>query len=267
MCLFVCYRRLDKNGNVLNMNMSNDVNMNELLHLTSCFLVYESQSQATKCVKARGRAVNGMRCMHRYDYNKVAKKVKNAQIRGESIVNYNRRDNDYQMSRTPNFDSMGMYANDMRISFALNQRKNEIQGNRAPISLTPNFSSYARESKSRGISMNDGIKDGQLLPPKLYYYPPPGMSSLDIYDDPLFEISDIMLDNMNMPVMNDCSIESLSDMQINHITHSAPYGPLTAPNTEVEEKDGVFSITEVSSSKSARKKSENPSKQTVLSVL
>ena len=50
-------------------------------HLKTCFVVFESQSQATKCVKARVRAIDGMRCIHKYDYNKVAKKFRTAQMK------------------------------------------------------------------------------------------------------------------------------------------------------------------------------------------
>eukprot|EP01083_Nonionella_stella_P032429 88786_1 len=55
-------------------------------HLKTCFVVFESQSQATKCVRARVRAVDGMRCIHKYDYNKVAKKFRTAQMKGEKLT-------------------------------------------------------------------------------------------------------------------------------------------------------------------------------------
>jgi hypothetical protein len=44
--------------------------------LTCAFVVFESQSQANKCVKARSRSsVDGIRTMHKYDYNKVVKRL------------------------------------------------------------------------------------------------------------------------------------------------------------------------------------------------
>merc|ERR1719333_40054 len=47
-----------------------------LLLLTCAFVVFESQSQANKCVKARSRSSSdGIRTMHKYDYNKVAKRL------------------------------------------------------------------------------------------------------------------------------------------------------------------------------------------------
>jgi len=55
-------------------------------HLKTAFIVFESQSQATKCVKARVRAADGMRCIHKYDYNKVAKKYRTAQMKGEDLT-------------------------------------------------------------------------------------------------------------------------------------------------------------------------------------
>jgi hypothetical protein len=52
---------------------------NEHLNLTnlkSAFVVFESQSQANKCVKARSRsAADNIRTMHKYDYNKVVKRI------------------------------------------------------------------------------------------------------------------------------------------------------------------------------------------------
>jgi hypothetical protein len=52
---------------------------NEHLNLTnlkSAFVVFESQSQANKCVKARSRsAPDNIRTMHKYDYNKVVKRI------------------------------------------------------------------------------------------------------------------------------------------------------------------------------------------------
>ena len=50
-------------------------------HLVTAFVVFESQSQATKCVKARVRSMDGMRCIHKYDYNKVAKKFRTAEMK------------------------------------------------------------------------------------------------------------------------------------------------------------------------------------------
>merc|ERR1712012_1214833 len=48
----------------------------DLSQLTSVFVVFESQSQANKCVKARSRSsVDGIRTMHKYDYNKVVKRL------------------------------------------------------------------------------------------------------------------------------------------------------------------------------------------------
>jgi len=48
----------------------------DLQKLTCAFVVFESQSQANKCVKARSRtSSDGIRTMHKYDYNKVAKRL------------------------------------------------------------------------------------------------------------------------------------------------------------------------------------------------
>ena len=70
-----------KNHAVLNPNG----NAEDFSHLTTCFVVFESQSQATKCVKHRVRAADGMRAIHKYDYNKVAKKYRIAAMKGETL--------------------------------------------------------------------------------------------------------------------------------------------------------------------------------------
>jgi len=47
-----------------------------LMKLNCAFVVFESQSQANKCVKARSRsAPDNIRTMHKYDYNKVVKRL------------------------------------------------------------------------------------------------------------------------------------------------------------------------------------------------
>jgi len=47
-----------------------------LTNLNTGFVVFESQSQANKCVKTRSRhSVDGIRTMHKYDYNKVVKRL------------------------------------------------------------------------------------------------------------------------------------------------------------------------------------------------
>jgi len=47
-----------------------------LTNLKTGFVVFESQSQANKCVKTRSRhAADGIRTMHKYDYNKVVKRL------------------------------------------------------------------------------------------------------------------------------------------------------------------------------------------------
>jgi len=47
-----------------------------LTNLKTAFVVFESQSQANKCVKTRSRhSVDGIRTMHKYDYNKVVKRL------------------------------------------------------------------------------------------------------------------------------------------------------------------------------------------------
>eukprot|EP01084_Bolivina_argentea_P055263 101320_1 len=73
-------------------------------HLKTCFVVFESQSQATKCVKARVRAVDGMRSIHKYDYNKVAKKYRTAQMKGEKL----------SFSPPPSNPQQQMYNNNQR---------------------------------------------------------------------------------------------------------------------------------------------------------
>merc|ERR1712038_1614932 len=51
----------------------NDINIQSL---KTAFVVFESQSQANKCVKARSRhSLDGIRTMHKYDYNKVMKRM------------------------------------------------------------------------------------------------------------------------------------------------------------------------------------------------
>lgn len=51
-------------------------NNDDISRLKTAFVVYESQSQANKCVKARSRnADDGMQAMHKYDYNKVVKRL------------------------------------------------------------------------------------------------------------------------------------------------------------------------------------------------
>lgn len=48
----------------------------DLTNTKTAFVVFESQSQANKCVKARSRhSVDGVRTMHKYDYNKVVKRL------------------------------------------------------------------------------------------------------------------------------------------------------------------------------------------------
>lgn len=53
-------------------------------HLRSAFVVFDSQSQANKCVKARMRSDDGIRALHKYDFNKSRKKVSAAKARGLS---------------------------------------------------------------------------------------------------------------------------------------------------------------------------------------
>jgi len=48
----------------------------DLTNIQTAFVVFESQSQANKCVKTRSRhSVDGIRTMHKYDYNKVVKRL------------------------------------------------------------------------------------------------------------------------------------------------------------------------------------------------
>jgi hypothetical protein len=54
-------------------------------HLYSCFVVFSSQSQATKCVKARAKSVDGIRAMHKYDYCKIEKRYRAAELKGEVL--------------------------------------------------------------------------------------------------------------------------------------------------------------------------------------
>ena len=79
-------------------------------HLKTCFVVFESQSQATKCVKARVRAVDGMRCIHKYDYNKVAKKFRTAQMKGEKL-SFSPPPPNYQSPRISSQGERGGYHN------------------------------------------------------------------------------------------------------------------------------------------------------------
>lgn len=58
---------------IMKKKFGNSVN---LTNLKTGFVVFESQSQANKCVKTRSRhAVDGIRTMHKYDYNKVVKRL------------------------------------------------------------------------------------------------------------------------------------------------------------------------------------------------
>merc|ERR1712178_333034 len=60
-------------GSVIMKKKFNDLNIESL---KTAFVVFESQSQANKCVKARSRhSVDGIRTMHKYDYNKVVKRL------------------------------------------------------------------------------------------------------------------------------------------------------------------------------------------------
>jgi len=60
-------------GSVIMKKKFNDV---DIENLKTAFVVFESQSQANKCVKARSRhSVDGIRTMHKYDYNKVVKRL------------------------------------------------------------------------------------------------------------------------------------------------------------------------------------------------
>jgi len=48
----------------------------DFAQLKTAFVVFESQSQANKCVKSRSRSsADGIRTMHKYDYNKVIKRL------------------------------------------------------------------------------------------------------------------------------------------------------------------------------------------------
>merc|ERR1719443_2454547 len=59
-----------------------------LTNLTTAFVVFESQSQANKCVKTRSRhSVDGIRTMHKYDYNKVVKRLGKGQSSCNSCSN------------------------------------------------------------------------------------------------------------------------------------------------------------------------------------
>lgn len=63
----------------------NDVNIQGL---KAAFVVFESQSQANKCVKARSRnSIDGIRTMHKYDYNKVVKRLGKGQSPSFAPVN------------------------------------------------------------------------------------------------------------------------------------------------------------------------------------
>lgn len=60
-------------GSVIMKKKFNDIDTQSL---KTAFVVFESQSQANKCVKARSRhSVDGIRTMHKYDYNKVVKRL------------------------------------------------------------------------------------------------------------------------------------------------------------------------------------------------
>lgn len=84
---------LEMHGNILcvsfpNMTDGPDIDMGRIImkkklgdpadldKLTCAFAIFESQSQANKCVKARSRSsTDGIRAMHKYDYNKVVKRL------------------------------------------------------------------------------------------------------------------------------------------------------------------------------------------------
>merc|ERR1740123_2690748 len=60
-------------GSVIMKKKFNDL---DIENLNTAFVVFESQSQANKCVKTRSRhSVDGIRTMHKYDYNKVVKRL------------------------------------------------------------------------------------------------------------------------------------------------------------------------------------------------
>jgi len=60
-------------GSVIMKKKFNDLDID---NLKTAFVVFESQSQANKCVKARSRhSIDGIRTMHKYDYNKVVKRL------------------------------------------------------------------------------------------------------------------------------------------------------------------------------------------------
>ncbi|ETO26895.1 hypothetical protein RFI_10240 [Reticulomyxa filosa] len=54
---------------------SGNVDMSDFRHLKSAFVVFESQSQANKCVRGRMHANDGICAMHQYDFNKQRKKL------------------------------------------------------------------------------------------------------------------------------------------------------------------------------------------------
>ncbi|ETO31612.1 RNA recognition motif (RRM)-containing protein [Reticulomyxa filosa] len=49
--------------------------VNDFRHLRSAFVVFESQSQANKCVRGQMHSNDGIFAMHQYDFNKQRKKV------------------------------------------------------------------------------------------------------------------------------------------------------------------------------------------------
>lgn len=61
---------------IMKKKLPGNVDEQELSSKKVAFVVYESQSQANKCVKARSRNTeDGIQTMHKYDYNKVAKRL------------------------------------------------------------------------------------------------------------------------------------------------------------------------------------------------
>merc|ERR1712113_302086 len=110
-------------------------------HLKTCFVVFESQSQATKCVKARVRAIDGMRCIHKYDYNKVAKKFRTAQMKGEQL-SFSPPPPNYNPQQSHSHHNKGKSPSLSSVSSSYSNNNNYRNNNRYNRSFGPNSNNY-----------------------------------------------------------------------------------------------------------------------------
>jgi hypothetical protein len=126
-------------GNVIMTKKFNDINPDSL---KTAFVVFESQSQANKCVKARSRhSIDGIRTMHKYDYNKVVKRL------GKGV--------------SPLFTPVPAPTNN---TMPLNQLQQQQQGNQRGGMMKNNNNNYALGNKNKNSQHQHQQQNQQQAP-------------------------------------------------------------------------------------------------------